>query len=303
MALEMIRTTLLLLGAAALSTLAACGGKAVVDGVNVDGTGGGTSGATGPTSGISGTSGTSGAGGSGSGSGSVAVMPPCGVGKVGFAGAIAGTLLLEAVDEDTLFWTEGTVGGVTASDGVFLFPWRPDDPAPALGLVRIPSPPADQSSPLPTSPGQWICDAETPNAETANGFPFLITNPVTLSGLHRLGTCPGTPIGGEFVCKDGSCSLGEVGGTLTGGDVDPSTRGFTVFFGGGLFVNLSAGSGGVLLLPQDHPDAGALYCVGTVVDDGGAVKLGALSRLGTCAEAEPVAGGVTVCEGSPALFP
>ena len=230
-------------------------------------------------------------------------MPPCGVGKVGFAGVIAGTLLLEAVDQATEFGTEDVVGGITASDGVFVFPTGLSSPTPTLGFVRIPSPPADQSSPLPTSPGQWICESQAPFAETTIGFPAFLANQVTLSKLHRLGTCPGKPIGGEVVCKDGTCSLVDIGGTITGANIDTTLLDLTVFFGGGMFVNLSAEGGGMLVLPGDHPDAGAFYCVGSVVVDGGAVKLENLSRLGTCAEAEPIAGDVAVCEGSLDLGP
>jgi hypothetical protein len=55
----------------------------------------------------------------------------------------------------------------------------------------------------------------------------------------------------------------------------------------------------VLLMPDGSPDPGALYCVGSVSYDpktGNAV-FGALSRLGTCAEATPIAGTVSACVG------
>lgn len=292
MSLEILRTTLLLLGTAALSTLAGCGGKAVVDGFNTEGSGGGSS------VGVTATAGSNGAGGAGS-----ATLPPsCDAGKIGFAGTIAGNLLFDVVNQGLLFGTEDTVGGITESGGVFVFPSGIGDPAPSLGFVRIPDPSAGLPSLIPTSPGQWICDSKTQTADTIVGFPAFLASPVTLSSLRRLGTCPGKPIGGEFVCKDASCTLGEVGGTMTGGEVDTSTPGLTAFFEGGLFLNISAESGGMLLLPRDHADAGALYCVGSVVSDGGAVKLGKLSRLGTCAEGEAIAGDVTVCEGTPVLL-
>jgi hypothetical protein len=272
---NMIMRVLRWLGVAALGACVSCGGRVVVDGAGAS-----TGSATPPT-------------------------PSCGTYEVGFTGAIDGVVLQDEVTEGLVFETEEVAGGLTEGDGVFIFPAQ-NDGAPGVGTVRIPAPAASDPSPSPTSPGQWICELLAPNVSQDIGVGAFLGEPVTLTGLRRLGACPGAPIGGAIVCQGGTCALGELGGTMTngaeimgtGGVVDGSSPNVAAFDAGGLFVNISAQSGGVVRLPDDHPDAGALVCVGSVVvAANGVVTLSELSRLGTCAEAAAIGGELTVCEG------
>ncbi len=281
------------LAVGAILASASCGGKAVVDAFGTDGVGG-SGGDAG--SGGDGSSGEPGSGGAGGGSGSVTPTPSCKENEVGFGGTIEGVPLLDSVALGRAFGTDDFTGATTASDGVFVAPTS-EAPAPLthLGIVRLPSPQPSVSSPLPSNPGEWLCSPDMPLGESVVGFPAFLGPPVTFTGLRRLGTCPGTPIGGQVICDDTACDLGEIGGTMTGGSPDASLM---FFFQGGLFINLGAESGGALLLPRDHPDAEALYCVGSVVLKDNVVTMGKLSRLGRCAEAEPVSGSISVCEGS-----
>lgn len=272
---------------------ASCGGKVVVDAMESAGGGGGDSTAA---------SSASGAGGQGGGpatnTGSGASIPPlfCAADKIGFSGTIDGVVLLDTVRASVDFADVVFVGAIADDGGIFIAP-QDISMESHLGLVRIPSPPQDLSSPVPSNPGQWLCDLDAPFTATVFGSPELLAGPVTYSHLRRLGTCPGTPIGGEIVCQGSSCDLGEIGGTITGVSPDPTEMSF---FDQGLFVSV-LGDGGALLLPTTHPDAQALYCAGTVVmSDAGVLTIGELSRLGRCDEGTSVSGTVTVCGGFPA---
>jgi hypothetical protein len=219
----------------------------------------------------------------------------CGTNDVCFTGTIDGVALQDEVTEGELFATEDLVGGITEGDGVFFFPTSQQQAPPSVGVLRIPSA-------APSDPGQWICDPLLPSIPQGNDELTLsfLPAPVTLTTLRRLGTCPGAPIGGEIVCQGSTatCDLGDLGGTMTGGVIDGSSPYMTPFFNGGLFLDVSAQSGGLLQLPDDNADAGALYCVGSVkVAVDGAVTLSGLSRLGTCAEATALGGELTVSEG------
>jgi hypothetical protein len=236
-------------------------------------------------------------------SGGAATAPSmCGTNHVCFTGTIDGVALQDEVTEGELFATTDLVGGITEGDGVFFFPTSQQEAPPGVGVLRIPSPAPSDPSSSPTSPGQWLCDPLLPSVPQGMDelTLFFLAAPVTLTALRRLGTCPGAPVGGEIVCQGGTgtCDLGDLGGTMTGGVIDGSSPNMTVFSDGGLFLDISAQSGGVLRLPDDHADADALYCVGSVkVAVDGAVTLSGLSRLGTCAEATALGGELTVSEG------
>jgi hypothetical protein len=64
-------------------------------------------------------------------------------------------------------------------------------------------------------------------------------------------------------------------------------------------VTLDGGFAGILVMPAGSPDPGAVYCVGGSEnpDNGPVTVLDNLSRLGTCADAPPLEGSLSVCIG------
>lgn len=143
----------------------------------------------------------------------------------------------------------------------------------------------------------------------------------SLRSLRTLGECPGTPVegqvsislkfaegspiestipGAEFKWSDQVASAGPFQMDNTGErawNIDLSNDGV-------LIVDLYNGAvdGALLMIASSSPDAGAVYCAGSgsVLQDSGNVTptkivLNDLSRLGTCATAEPIDGEVDVC--------
>jgi hypothetical protein len=275
--------TSLLLGA--LPTLAACGGKVVVDGEP-------------------------GAGGSSPvsvGSGEPA-LPTCGPKEQAILGVIDGVPLSFSVPSTGAGQREGFFV-LTAEQGSHLVLFTsssPDGSAPHadVGLLGIPVLPAGDPSPLSTHQGLWICD-ET--GITGKISPKTLSiEPLTFTAPRSLGACPGQPVSGQLMeCDNGvGCGLsdldGVVGGQPVHAEFDGGFAGETMFQGRGLLASGGPLNPFVFLMPEGSPDPGALYCVGSADTDAatGNLVLGDLSRLGTCAEATPIAGSVSVCVGS-----
>lgn len=283
---SLLLTTLLL---GALPTLAACGGKVVVDGLPAE-------------------TGEPGAGGSSSvsvGSGEPPV-PTCGPKEQAIAGVIDGVPLQFSVPSTGAGQHEGLfiLSAEQGSHLIFLFASSsPDGSAshPDVGLLGLPVLDEGDLSPLSTHQGLWICD-ET--GLTGKFSPTALSiESVTFTAPRSLGTCPGKPVSGQLTsCNDGvGCAFSALDGTVGGQPVHAQGgygfAGERTFQGRGVLASGSPLNPFVLLMPDGSPDPGALYCVGSVSADPttGNMVLGDLSRLGTCAEATPIAGTVSVC--------
>jgi hypothetical protein len=182
------------------------------------------------------------------------------------------------------------VPGDSFQPGVFLSPEV---------LVQLP--------PGVPDPRSWFCAIDAPI--TAIGEPMAITS--TLHDLRRLGACPGTPVTGQLVDCDPvlGCAGGQIQGQLGANDFTIQGAGSNALPGlwesndlpsGGVLVlrwpSIGATGAGMLRTPNDTSDPGAVYCIGSaVIGAGGKVTLSDVSRLGTCAEAKPVAGELSVC--------
>lgn len=174
-----------------------------------------------------------------------------------------------------------------------------------LAIPILPGP----ALPLSTHQGLWVCD-ETGPLLTLGGELDEI-EPITLGALRSLGTCPGKPIDGHLTaCDSGNgCKPwrfeGSIGGQAVLLDGDDDLGDERTFPGQGVLAPQSGLAPFVLMMPTspaDAPDPGALYCVGSItIDPGGNRVLGDLSRLGTCAEAPPIAGAIAACIGPPPI--
>ncbi len=153
---------------------------------------------------------------------------------------------------------------------------------------------------------------------------------VHAASLASLGPCPGgAPVAGEVALQYDENFGGEITSTIEGSsftasifglvgttsEIDPYVD-FELFpsDGGSLFFsfqNLAPTvdlAGGYFIVPSGNPDAGAVYCAGpgstvtTVESEFGlepsSASLKNLTRLGTCAEATPVAGEIDFCASS-----
>ncbi len=278
--------TSLLVGA--LPLLAACGGKVVVDRLPGEPGAGGSS----PVS--------VGSGG-----------PPlasCGPKEQAILGVLDGAPLSFSVPVSGAGQREGffVLSAQQGSHLILFTSSSPDGSAQHadVGLLGIPVLAEGDPSPLSTHQGLWICDDT--GLTGAISPKTLSIEPVTFTAPRSLGACPGEPVSGQLTeCEDGvGCSFSDLDGVVGGQPVhavfDGGFNGENMFQGRGLLASGSSLQPFVFLMPEGSPDPGALYCVGSVGADPatGNLVLGDLSRLGTCAEATPIAGAVSVCVGA-----
>ena len=287
--------TLALLALASTSSLG-CGGKVVVDGVAL-GVGGG------------GGSGGSAAQGSGGGNGIT-----CAVNEFSLVGSIDGVPidLTVATQQSTtskeLLVSSGEGGGHVILLASGCSPTE-DVCATDVGMFRVPVVPLVVGEPQVANQGLWVCDAPGPTVTIPPVW--TVTTPVKFTSLRRLGTCPGVPVEGQLTrCDQGiACAKGGVIGTVAGHPVNAAFVGsFAVndlveevdLAGRGVLLRDSGLDPTVFMMPDGTGDAGAIYCIGSVGGDPatGEATLGSLSRLGTCADAVPIAGSVTACLGN-----
>lgn len=272
-----------------------CGGKVVVDGIALGDGGGGSGGSL--------------AQGSGGANGIT-----CKANEFGLVGSIDGV----AIDLQVPFEHYSISEGILASTGqgagrIILLASAcsllEGTCATDTGLFRVPAVPLVPGQPLLANQGLWVCDAPGPTVTTV---PLTTSfQPVTFASLRRLGTCPGVPVEGQLTrCDKGvACAADGVIGTVAGHPVNATYSGSfatndltveTDFDGRGLLLWDSGPDPSVFVMPDGTGDAGAIYCIGSVGADPatGESILGNLSRLGTCADAQPIAGSVTACIGS-----
>lgn len=275
-----------LLLALALPTLAACG--SAISPSTTTGSGGGDT-----TSSSSGTN-----------------APLCQSGQVGFDGSLDGA----AVDVSVARLRTRIKGPLfeSFSDGqghVALFAEQaletPGTTAAARGLFRLP-----QGAPRA---GEWFCAGSGSSVTTDAPRTFA------LAGLARLGDCAqGTPVSGEIsAClgaDPGLCPLGNrLKSSLDGAAFDwtGAVTGwggqlglYEVYLNNGgvlaLYIEADTVLGGLLYLGDEAADPGAAYCFGgggLTPGAQGAIQfsLSGLRRLGTCADAAPVAGALDGC--------
>jgi hypothetical protein len=159
----------------------------------------------------------------------------------------------------------------------------------------------------------WLCDADHPIVTfTPLGSPGVQPLDVasTLTSLRKLGACPGAPVDASL-----SLSFDELTGTIHGTSFKSAVEMplqyhlpeyYTgpvawPFQGDGLIVFETASpeyQAGVVVMPTGSPDPGAVYCFAGPDYGWNNANLSVipnLSRLGTCAEAAPVAGSLAVC--------
>ncbi len=159
----------------------------------------------------------------------------------------------------------------------------------------------------------WFCDDTGANVGFASPQNKSLVAGATLADLRKLGACPGVPVSGQLdYCLVGSttCSWGTFQGTIGGDPITaPSISGglgsgwpgpqvVTLDDGGLLVIRVTGGKPtGILIRPGCGPNAGGLYCIGSITPGPLPDKLvlGELSRLGTCAEAPAVAGSLSMC--------
>lgn len=298
----------IILALASALALVGCGGKVVVDGIASSG-GGGSSG--------------SAAGGSGGASANV-----CTPHQVSLLGSIDSVPIDVTVPffhgggtlQNTLD-APGVITSADENDGHLIFMYStcshvndvvtcPTD----LGMFRVPFvPPVPGEPPVPNQ-GLWICNATGPTvtytAQESKPVEEQVRGPVSFASLRRLGACPGVPVSGQLTqCEnDNFCGKESITGTVDGHPVDGAfvsgmysdgTALETVFEGRGILLSGPGHEPSVFLMPDGSGDAGAIYCIGSTETDPvtGKLVMGNLSRLGTCAEAEPIAGSVTACLG------
>jgi hypothetical protein len=159
----------------------------------------------------------------------------------------------------------------------------------------------------------WLCDADHPTVTFSPlGSPEAQTIDVasTLASLRNLGSCPGAPVDAKL-----TSSIGPLAGVLNGTSFEsaivmpivyPSPHlgygdAVLAYQGGGALLwetGTAQREAGVILMAAGSPDPGAVYCF-----DGPDYAWGSagpsvvpnLTRLGTCAEAPPVKGSLSVC--------
>jgi hypothetical protein len=167
------------------------------------------------------------------------------------------------------------------------------------GWLRLPGP--------DVVAGHWLCsDAPTPVTLTSPN-PSVPPSKASFAwpSLHDLGACPGVPV-------DAALTLGSTGlsGTLDGAAVslaslssssstqDGATWEIHELGGCGMVEidNSTSPPSGAMLMPPEGPDAGAMFCIGSITKTDAGFVLGGVSRLGTCGEAKTV-GAVGVCAG------
>jgi hypothetical protein len=122
-----------------------------------------------------------------------------------------------------------------------------------------------------------------------------------LSGLRKLGACPGSPVSSDAVFCDSGCEH-VIEGMIDGVSLTlDGTGGFgaveTTLDGGG---HLSYQSGGLMIWMPDNSglEGGAIYCVDSLTQlpgDPERFQLEGVSRLGSCSDAGLVQGTVDVC--------
>jgi hypothetical protein len=242
--------------------------------------------------------------------------------------AITGTVGGVPVQIDAPFSGMATSEGIIAlaqpsgATAIFtpqtFFPDGDPDPSTSFYAGSTPSAVATiQPTPVASGPLSGICDAGDPVVtftlvEENSLFHLNVTT--RLASLRRLGVCPGAPVDAKlslsFDPNTPSILLtGTVGGTsfqanfyepIFGSSsvpgASPAQAGF--FKGGGLLQQPpDASLPAILVMPAGSPDPGAVYCVGGYEDlDGGAVTvLTNLSRIGTCADAPPLSGSLSIC--------
>ena len=274
---------------ATLASLAGCGGKVVVDGTSS--MGGGATSTSSSSSSVGGTT--------SSGPPPIAV---CGPNELGILGSLDGQPLSYSVAEYGSFvWTGGLnlFAGTSAGQLVFFTNGPPagDGQHTDAGFIGIPILPPEQQTPLNNHAGLWLCQAPGPTLQIDPGTGALAS--AAFSALRSLGACPGKPVSGYLAsCKGAKpdCSNGDLVGTVNGQAVHAVFGGSfndveILYEGQGLLVPGADLSPYVFIMPQGNADAGAVYCIGG--QDAG--KLTSLSRLGTCGEAAPIQGSLSVC--------
>jgi hypothetical protein len=255
--------------------------------------------------------------------------PPEGCGEVGTM-AITGTVGGVPVQIDGPFSGATTSDGIIASSEPFretafftpqtFFPNGDPDP----WFFRGSSPSAVvtiQPAAGAGGPSSGICDAGHPVVT----FTTVLVNDLTrvfattkLTSLRMLGVCPGAPVDAKLQISTTMTPSGlepdlltgtiggvafqalEQGGGFGVGTSEPDLwpGGGEFFEGGGLVQQGGDGDpGGILVMPAGSPDPGAVYCVGSSewLDGGAVTVLHDLSRIGTCADAPPLSGSLSVC--------
>ena len=183
-----------------------------------------------------------------------------------------------------------------------------------VGMFRVPLVPPVPGEPFVANQMLWICDATGPTVtfkpQESKPEAEWVGGPVQFASLRRLGTCPGVPVSGQLTRCDNaiSCTKDGIFGMVDGHAVDaPFVSGVyrdgytleTGFEGRSLLFSGPGPDPSVFVMPDGSGDPGAIYCIGSNGSDPvtGNQVMGSLSRLGTCAEAEPIAGSVTACIG------
>jgi len=251
--------------------------------------------------------------------------PPEGCGEVRTM-VITGTVGGAPVQIDAPFAGNATSAGVIAfaepSGETAIFTPRTffpnGDPDPSTSFFGGSSPSAVvtiQPAAGTGGPLSGVCDAGHPVVT----FTTVLVKDLThvfattkLTSLRMLGVCPGAPVDAKLQISIITAPSGLFHFLLTGtvGGIAFQAASYGSGFGAGTAVLDSGGEffeggglvqegepGGILVMPAGSPDPGAVYCFGGSEDlDYGAVTvLHDLSRLGTCADAPPLSGSLSVC--------
>jgi hypothetical protein len=279
----------------------ACGGGGKGDGPPVPPNAGGSSGggAGGSAGGVGGSGGsvggTGGAGGSGGGGGAGA----CELNDLVFSGSI---------DAQTV---QGSIQGRGAAFGPGFEPWR-HSVFMVHGIVAAWGEAPSESDVVVTGkallsapPGSFLAGAQIFSDATTLTYADW-QKPVSLTELHTVGQCPGTPIAGSLAfciwtasgstCDSvlegtiGSDAISQELGTYVGTSHDDPPPVYDLVHAeigddGFLIVQSDPDGDGVLVLPSASPiDPGGVYCLddATIVDQGSQwdVSITAISRAG-----------------------
>ena len=186
----------------------------------------------------------------------------------------------------------GTIAGRGAQNGASVGPWEQKIFF-VHGLLRAwgDAPAADKEMVtgkglLSAPPSSFLAGAQLFSDSTSlqYGFPF---STVHLEGLHRVGTCPGTPVSGSlsgcfgFGLQSSCANPNTLSGTLDGTSISLSSNGagtvttdqpppgYTHYFvdfddGSTLQLQSDPALDGVLLLSDQSSDPGAVYCMDSV---------------------------------------